>query len=149
MVLAPFAGGRQTNDYDKIRVYACPSYPNKQQLVCYVVNAWEFTDPNDFTGRPKDGPSRLSVLQRPAITIYSSDVDTQVPIVTTNTPNPGWNDVWSATHLPYSTGSRRTPNPARRVSLARHDHGDNLLLFDAHTAWKKAIQIVPDDWRNP
>src|SRR5262245_30520089 len=41
-VLAPMVGGRTTNDYGKVGVYRCPSYPDKRQQICYVVNAWKF-----------------------------------------------------------------------------------------------------------
>src|SRR5262249_21783393 len=38
-VLTPNLGGRRTNDYKKVRVYLCPSYPEKRQLICYVANS--------------------------------------------------------------------------------------------------------------
>src|SRR6478752_7448934 len=49
-VLAPSLGGRTTNDFRKVQVYTCPSYPDKRQLVCYVDNAWQFTSPRDNVG---------------------------------------------------------------------------------------------------
>ena len=151
MVLAPHVGGRYTNDYERTKIYLCPSYPNKRQLVCYVVNAWEFSSPTDLTGYPKDSPSQLSLIQRPADTIYSADGESGswMEIVTTNTVNPGWNDVWSAVHLPYSLGSRKSLNPARRVAAARHGDGVNLLFFDGHAEWKRALLLAVNDWRTP
>ena len=46
-VLSPNLGARSTNDFRKVRVYACPSYPDKRQLICYVANSWQFSSPAD------------------------------------------------------------------------------------------------------
>src|SRR5207248_1340856 len=37
-VLSANLGGRATNDFKKVRIYTCPSYPDKRQLICYVAN---------------------------------------------------------------------------------------------------------------
>ena len=49
-VLTPSLGGRTTNDYGKVQIYLCPSYPDKKQLICYVDNAWTFSSPQDRLG---------------------------------------------------------------------------------------------------
>ena len=49
-ILSPELGGRQLSDYGKVKVYLCPSYPNKEQLITYDVNAWGFTSPTDPWG---------------------------------------------------------------------------------------------------
>jgi type II secretory pathway pseudopilin PulG len=49
-VLSPNLGVRSTNDFKKVRVYTCPSYPDKRQLICYVDNAWQFRSPTDTVG---------------------------------------------------------------------------------------------------
>ena len=46
-VLSLNLGVRSTNNYKKVGVYTCPSYPDKRQLICYVDNAWQFSSPAD------------------------------------------------------------------------------------------------------
>ena len=48
------------NDYRTVDIYRCPSYPDKEQTVCYVVNGWDFEDKNDMFGREILLPSKLS-----------------------------------------------------------------------------------------
>src|SRR5436190_14447288 len=49
-VLTPTLGGRVRNDYGKVQIYICPSYPDKRQLICYVVNSWQFSSSRDTVG---------------------------------------------------------------------------------------------------
>lgn len=150
-ILSPELGARSTTDYDKVKLYLCPSYPDKQQLVCYMVNAWSFKSPTDPVGGELHGLTKLSRFQRPAETIYLADGESGswLPVVTTNSAGnaSGWNDVWHTLHLPYTSGSRKNLNDQRRVALARHGAGPNILFFDGHSGWKRSLDITIDDWR--
>jgi prepilin-type N-terminal cleavage/methylation domain-containing protein/prepilin-type processing-associated H-X9-DG protein len=150
-VLTPTLGGGSTNDYAKVQVFTCPSYPNKKQLIAYVINAWSFSSPTDKTGYEEIGLARLSKFQQPSETIYLADDENGSwrPIIT-NLAKVGsieLNDVWSPSHLPYAA-DRKTVNRDRRVALARHGKGANLMFYDGHAAWKRADLIVVDDWRD-
>ena len=48
----PYLGGTTAarDQYGRIKVYTCNSYPNKRQVMCYVVNAWQFTSLKDTVG---------------------------------------------------------------------------------------------------
>src|SRR5204862_33412 len=72
-VLTPTLGGRNTNDYGKVAVYTCPSYPDKKQLICYVVNAWQFSSPKDKVGTEEIGLVKIAKIQQPSDTIYLAD----------------------------------------------------------------------------
>ena len=79
-VLAPNLGGRTSTDFAKVRLYSCPSYPDpdprylgQKQLVCYVVNGWTFSSPADSMGSELGGLAKLTLIQRPADTIYLAD----------------------------------------------------------------------------
>ena len=152
-LLTPQLGGRATNEFDRVKIYLCPSYPTKEQLICYDVNGWEFSNPADRTGRALDGFTRLARVQRPTDTMYVADDEYNPavrPIVTTNVATQiGWNDVFAPSHLPYTIvgAGRIVLNTDRRVAAARHGAGHNLLFFDAHAGWKRADQITVDDWR--
>jgi len=149
-VMSPYLGGRRTNDYAKVRVYTCPSYPEKRQLICYVVNAWQFSSPQDLVGYELNGLSKVSRFQRPVDTIYLADNEygSWRPIITVLgiVGSGELNDVWNPAHLPYTVGGASL-NSERRVAAARHGRGPNLLFFDGHSALKKAKMITVDDWR--
>ncbi len=149
-VLTPTLGGRTAADYGKVRIYTCPSYPDKRQLICYVVNGWQFSKPSDKVGSEETGLVRLNKVQLPSETIYLADNENGSwrPIITTL--GSGFatllNDVWSPAHLPYAANGK-TVNTERRVARARHGRGSNLMFYDGHAGWKKAEVITVEDWR--
>jgi prepilin-type N-terminal cleavage/methylation domain-containing protein/prepilin-type processing-associated H-X9-DG protein len=150
-VLTPTLGGRNTNDFGKVQVYTCPSYPNRRQLICYVVNAWKFSSPQDKVGTEETGLTRLSKFQEPSQTVYFADNENGSwrPVISnlTSTGSIELNDVWSPSHLPFQANGR-TLNAERRVARARHGLGSNLMFFDGHAGWKKAQLLSIDDWRD-
>ncbi len=149
-VLSPQFGVRQATDYARVKLYTCPSYPDKQQLIGYVANSWEFNSPFDNVGHEVTGPTKLSRVQRPVDTIYLADDEDGAwrPIITSrgSTISVEMNDVWSPDHLPYAPGGNAL-NSMRRVAATRHGKGPNLLFFDGHAAFKQAQLIAVDDWR--
>lgn len=156
-VYIPFLGGTRAarDEYGRIRVYTCASYPDKRQVMCYVVNAWQFSTPKDMVGSEVTGGSNISRVQQPVDTVYFADNEngTWRPVFTAATIIGGadLNDVWSPNHLPYNTSNpttvARAPNGERRVAARRHGDGSNLLYFDGHAGWKNARRITVDDWR--
>jgi prepilin-type N-terminal cleavage/methylation domain-containing protein/prepilin-type processing-associated H-X9-DG protein len=151
-VLTPTLGGRSTNDYGKVQVYTCPSFPDKRQLICYVVNAWKFTGPQDKIGNEETGLTRLSKFAQPSDTVYFADNENGSwrPVITNLTSAAALielNDVWSPSHLPYAANGK-TVNTERRVAKTRHGRGSNLMFFDGHASWKKAELLSVDDWRD-
>lgn len=151
-VYVPLIGGRTTNDFGKTKVLVCPSFPNKQQVICYVVNAWQFANPADLIGSQIVGCSKLSSFQRPSDTIYVADFEDGTPITpVTDLGLPGdgmkYQDVYSPFHLAYKPNGQLNPINQRRVAAQRHANGANLLFFDGHAAYKRANLIVIDDWR--
>jgi len=151
-VLTPQLGGRRTNEYSRVKVYTCPGYPDKRQLVCYVVNVWGFSNPKDNTGFEEVGLRRLANVQRPSDTTYFADNEHGPwrPIITV-LPSSGshlLHDVWSPSHLPYAPNSNpKRLNPERRVAARRHNEGVNLMFYDGHASYKRSQQITADDWR--
>ena len=149
-VLSPSLGVRSTNEFRKVRIYTCPSYPDKRQLICYVANAWFFTSQSDRIGTSVDGLTKITRFKRPSDSVYLADNEygSWRPIISDLGVSGSYelNDVWSPDHLPYAPDGR-TVNPQRRVALARHARGAVALFFDGHSAYKKAKSIVVDDWR--
>ena len=155
-VLTTQLGVNSTNDFAKIGVFRCPSYPNKDALICYVANAWQFSSPLDITGSQVVGPSKINAITSTSRTVYFADYEngTGYPEIT-NVLQSGLNiqyqDVYSPTHLPYSppspTGAPQILNTTRRISAARHGNGCTLGFFDGHVEFRKAQAIVVDDFR--
>lgn len=151
-ILALNLGGRGTNDYKRVRSFICPSYPNRQQLICYVINGWTFPFTIMPNGQQIDGMSRLSSIQKPAETIYIAD-NSSVPgrpiITDLTTPNPDLFDVWSPGHLPFNeTINQWNTGSDVRVARDRHGRGCNLLYFDTHAQRKDSRKILMYDWRD-
>jgi prepilin-type N-terminal cleavage/methylation domain-containing protein len=163
-VLAPNLGARNSADFTKVKLLACPSYPDpdprfpgQKQLVCYVVNGWTFSSALDPTGMELNGLSRMTTIQRPVDTIYLADREdgTDYGPITMTDPNSNsdYYDVWYPGHLPYLANGTVSPkngmgNTARRVAINRHGRGSALLYFDTHAATKKAKLITVNDWRD-
>ena len=149
-VLSPVLGTRSTNDYRRTRIYTCPSYPEKRQLICYVVNSWQFSSPMDPVGFEIIGLTKFNRVKRPTDTIYLADNEygswrpliTDLGIVGSDLKN----DVWNPAHLPYSPNTGGL-NVERRVAATRHGRGVVLGFFDGHAAFKKSKLITVDDWR--
>ena len=150
----PYLGGTAAarDQYGRIKVYTCPSYPDKRQVICYVDNAWQFSSPRDMTGTDLNGLYKVTRIQQPTETIYFADNENgpwrPIFTVTNIIGSAELNDVWSPTHLPYpSTSATVRLSGERRVAAARHGQGPNLMFFDGHAGWKNARRMTVDDWR--
>jgi type II secretory pathway pseudopilin PulG len=157
-ILVMNMGGKTGFDFQKVKSFVCPAYPNASNLVSYVVNGWYFTSPADPTGIEWDyteNPivpkfSKLTGIQQPVNTIYLADDEysSDRAFTTTNSPFIEYYDVWSPYQLPYYPAGVETSLLTRRVSKARHNKGPALLYFDGHSTVKDARFIVVDDWRD-
>jgi prepilin-type N-terminal cleavage/methylation domain-containing protein/prepilin-type processing-associated H-X9-DG protein len=132
-------------------IYLCPSYPNKAQMVCYVVNAWDFSGPTDLVGFEVRGVTKLSAFQRPTDTIYLVDNESGSwrPIIT-NLLSAGelFHDVWRPDHLAYVYDGRIL-NTQRRIAATRHGgKGPAVLWLDGHADVKDAKKITDNDFRS-
>ena len=175
-VFSTSLGVNNTNNFAKAKVMMCPSYgvtpADKQQVVCYVVNGWQFASTADTVGSAiigTDTPTKIDQFQKPSETVYLADNEsnetfkTQLrPIITAatlaNDSNTlGLNDVWRPEHLPYmqrnglplkTLNTYDADNQSnRRVAATRHGKGPNLLYMDGHSTYKKADTMGVDEWR--
>jgi len=143
--------GASATTATNLGTYRCPSYPNPEQLVCYVVNAWDFNSPTDLTGHEAIGISKLSNFKRPVDTLYLVDNEDGPwrPIITDLEGANLYHDVWQKSHLAYGlSGTGPRLYPQRRVAAKRHgDKGSNILYMDGHAAFKDAKLIDDNDFR--
>ena len=148
---------RNANTATKLDSYLCPSYPNKEQRLCYVINAWDFSGPTDLTGREIPRPSKLGAFRRPCDSLYLVDYENRsrgqqgfIDDFTTRDARI-FGDIWQAGYLAYSgTGRRQTLNPegVRRVAAFRHGQKyANILYLDGHASAKEPTLIDDNDFR--
>ncbi len=151
-IFIPYLGGTKASrdQYDRVKVYTCPAYPDKRQEMCYVVNAWKFNGPSDMTGSEIVGLQSVSRIQKPVATIYFTDNENAAwrPIFTGSNiiGSDSLNDVWSPNHLPYGATGRALSSE-RRIAARRHGEGVNLMFFDGHAGYQNARRMQVDDWR--
>jgi len=154
-----YIGGRQGNKithWSEVKSYDCPSYPEKEQLVDYIVNAFDLKAKNEVEFH---GVSKLSSIKRQPTTVYMADYESpfeggsQIQIVTVeDTGGPlalkfRWMDIYGSSHLPYDdTGALRV---SRRVAANRHGRFINCLYFDGHAGKMEAQQMTAWDWGRP
>ncbi|MBN1975018.1 MAG: prepilin-type N-terminal cleavage/methylation domain-containing protein [Sedimentisphaerales bacterium] len=153
LVFLPYLGGKSTGitDYRKVDVYQCPSfptvgngsnnYPNKEQTLDYVVNAWDMDNPglsNATGGTSVINPTKLSSVKSPSMKIYMADNEdgNWRPVIRGEgdmvLDNLYRLDVWNMSHLPAST-VQQAGEQGRRIASKRHgSNSNNNLFFDGH-----------------
>jgi len=136
------------NDYRTVKIYRCPSYPDKEQTVCYVVNGWDFKDKNDMVGDEILRPTKLTTCTQRAYTLYLVDnEDGPWRHIIRKADDPGIKrcDVWHPGHMPTSESHDITRG--RRVARARHRFGCNSLYLDWHVEYIPVEDMTIDMWR--
>jgi prepilin-type N-terminal cleavage/methylation domain-containing protein/prepilin-type processing-associated H-X9-DG protein len=150
MLFMPFLAQKPVdNDYRTVDIYRCPSYPDKDQTVCFVVNGWDFANRNDWTGKEIVTPTRLTKCTRRAETLYlvdNEDGSWRGIVRSATDPDVVYRcDVWNPGHLPTSDSQDVTLG--RRIARARHKNGCNCLYLDWHVEWMAAETMTANQWR--
>ncbi len=142
----PYIGGQgdQDEDYREMGVYNCPSYPNKEQTLDYVINSWKDGVTEQI------GSSPVSDFRRPASKILLADNEyavsasgnsiRQIIRKDEGLPGRGGFDVWLPRHLPG------TKDAQRRVAQARHRDGCNVAYMDGGSGWVQGEKMFPRMW---
>ena len=150
-----YIGGSKTDDvsyYYEVDVYDCPSYPEKEQTVDYIVNSFNFEVPGSECWEP----TPLESFPRPTSTIYMADY-AYIPgaghikiMRKEDVNNPDqvrrdlwWLDAYNASHLP-SAGDN-----SRRIARERHGKHTNCLFVDGHSAKMNSMEMTVWDWGLP
>ena len=146
----PYLGAEHnTGDYRNVKIYRCPSFPNKEQTVCFVVSSWTFNDKNDPSGHEVREPTKLDTFKTPMMKVYLADNEdgSWRPIIKQEgDPDIMRLDVWHLGHLPDSTSEDRTHG--RRVARDRHRDGCNYLFLDWHAEYIPTEDMSVKYWRN-
>ncbi len=143
--------GRESNegDYRNVKIYRCPSFPDKKQTVCYVVSSWTFDSKSDLLGHEITAPTKLETFKYPMSTVYLADNEEGPwrPIIQQEgDPDIMRLDVWDIGHLPGSTDE--TVSTGRRVAKDRHRQGSNYLFLDWHVEYIATEDMSIKYWRD-
>ncbi len=136
----PYLGGQgdQDKDYQEMGVYNCPSYPDKEQTLDYVINSWK----DGVT--EYQGYSPVSDFRRPASKVFLADNEDgpSRSIITKDGDLGGRGifDVWNPSHLPSGADGQR------RVAKARHRDGCNVAFMDGGSDWVQAEKMTEHMW---
>lgn len=160
LLFMPYLGhNAEDADYRNVKIFRCPSYPNKAQTVCYVINAWDLK--KDANGRliSSGGAvneitkwTRMTQYKQLGNAIYLSDNEYwldessglhRAVIEQWDTKDLDQCDIWDELLLPYYDGKA---NINRRVSLDRHRQGANALFADWHVEYVDAQNNTPELW---
>jgi prepilin-type N-terminal cleavage/methylation domain-containing protein/prepilin-type processing-associated H-X9-DG protein len=143
----PFLSQRAVSgDYRGVRIFRCPSYPDKRQTVCFVVNGWG-SDGQSVDWRMQRTSTKLTACKKPAMSIYLADnEDGPWRTIITNATDRDVTrcDVFRPSHLPNSED--QGIGTGRRVARARHKNGCNCLFLDMHTEWMAAEKMTVQMW---
>lgn len=143
IVFVPYLENNQV-DLSGNKIFLCPSYPDKRQLICYVVNGWV------DGGTQGSGPAKLSSVRRPSEVIYLADNSYNTTparqIITNFNSTANEVDVWRAANLPYGANGGTVLNANRRVSATRHDGQPSAAFFDGHAASVRATKMTTNSW---
>ena len=148
-VFMPYLSQRPVNnDYRNVKIYRCPSYPDRQQTVCFVVNGWDFSGPDDMTGYEQGDATKLTQYRRRSETIYLGDNE-HAPwrAIIRRADDEGVRrcDVWHPQHMPNSVNEGESHG--RRVARNRHKDGSNYLFLDWHVDYISTADMTIDLWR--
>jgi len=148
--------GSKVAEWYEVAAYNCPSYPDKDQLVDYLVNAFDLNATNEVENH---GVTKLTSIKRQQEIVYIADYESpfdggsQIKIVTkedvgaTLAEKLRWMDIYSSNHLPYN-GPKQL-NPGRRVAANRHNRYVNCLFFDSHAEKMVAEEMTVWHWGRP
>jgi prepilin-type processing-associated H-X9-DG protein len=107
---------------ERIEVYQCPAFPNENQKLDYVSNAWH-------AGNVGISAPLINVVRMPhsGRVVYLTEASNRLPVDTF-----GIHDVFDLIHLPVDPS--RNPQPASTRVLIDNRHGGkvNLLFLDGH-----------------
>ena len=143
MLFMPYLAVTQTDfgdSYDpfgNMGIYRCPSYPDKEQALCYVINNWLFDGNDDYVGEAanQDRPHSLSLYRHHSRTIYLADNEYgpwRKIVRQMGNLGTGEADIQHESHLP-SSDEETSGALGRRIARRRHGKGYIALFFDWHT----------------
>lgn len=135
------------NDYRSVKIFRCPSYPDKKQTLGYVINGYRNPGEPKYESSSQHKPTKLTKIRRPGEKIYLADNEDgpwRRIITSAIDPGLGSNDVFRPGHLPMSEDTSQSRG--RRVARQRHKSGCNVLYLDWHVGYVDAEDVTKEQW---
>lgn len=148
----PYLGGAgdEKKDFTKIGVYNCPSYPDKNQTVDYVVSSWKdgITEAHD-----QEGKTKITAWVNPGSKVYLADNEygswRMIIKEMSDLDGVGSYDVWRWQHLPTGPdGTSTSGSKTRRVARARHNKGNYIKESDFEVTDNNGNTILDNPNKN-
>lgn len=151
ILFMPYLGEKAVgDDYRTVKMFRCPSYPDREQTLGYVINSWRKPGDALFERSSWVYPSPLTKVRRPGEKIYLADnaYGTWRAIIKSATdPGLGRNDVSRPNQLPFLfLNLDSNTDGTRRVAKQRHQQGCNVLYLDWHAGYAAAERMSKDQW---
>lgn len=138
------------DDYRNVKIFRCPSYPDKEQTVGYVINSWRKPGDALFEKSSHVYPTSITKVHRPGEKIYLADNEYgpwRAIIKSAKDPDLGKNDVFRFNQLPFLLPNLNSnTDGTRRVAKQRHRQGCNVLYLDWHAGYAAAERMTKDQW---
>jgi len=158
-----YLGGRNSTlmtDWRDVKAYRCSSYPDKQQMIGYISNGWDFQNPGKEANQDA-AFIRMDKIPRHTTTILLADYEYDPLASKDQSPNIRivrrtdtigtisdkfwWLDCWSPSHIPNSQ-SLANDIGSRRVALNRHAKFTQCAFVDGHSGKIVSVNMTPYDW---
>ena len=147
--LTPLLGGKDSSDFRSVKVFACPSFPDKQEPLGYAGNYLLLSRKNGWSRLRRSLLPENPVIfadRRQRLSTADLTAEERIAAITSIDVTMDW-------HLPYwnrflgqEYSAERVLSPARKVSATRHGNGPNQLYLDGHVELKKAEFIFWNEW---
>src|SRR5688572_11397434 len=129
--------------FKRIEVYQCPSFPNEQQDLDYITNAFPISTRVDWTAEAEPAIN-ITQVKRAGEMVYMTEASNNVARQPVD--NYEWHDVWVRAHLPAHQPNK---NERRMIDDDRHRKMANVLYLDGHVDAKAFMDLKEEDFRHP
>jgi len=138
--------------YEAVPQYRCPSHPNTNHAIQYVVNGFNFAEPGRIVTWPRRKATPVTFFRRPSEAVYLAEYTDDPDNILANNNNSYrggsdywlsiWYDGWHPSHL---TGEPINTTTGQRIEPARHNGGSNTLYVDGHCEQLGTDELYDED----
>lgn len=154
--------GKEAGDkFENAEIYQCPSHPNKNHNVTYIINGLAFSEPGKVAENQNQGVGEgrvavpIDLIRKQTTMVYLAEFTDDRDNAFYNHVYfnqwdswgdrgiAGWMDTWAERHVNGEYISRN----GRRVEDKRHETGSNLLFVDGHAEYRIDDYVLDiDNW---
>ena len=129
--------------FRRIEIYQCPSFPNPDQDLDYITNAFPLSTRVDWTAEAEPAIN-ITQIKRAAEMVYMTEAANNT--ITQPVDQYPQHDVWLKEHLPAHQPDK---TKRRMIDDDRHRKMANVLYLDGHVDAKPFMDLKEPDFRHP